>query len=96
MEKSGQPDEVAIKEGLRVGGTTWATMRRGSSSTGTLPIALGSIAYQIEGDRLVAMMDAMECISYLPDVPSEVTPEMGPDLIQAASVSGSLATAISD
>ena len=85
VKTAGQPDAVANKEAMRIEGTTWMSMCHGSSFVGNLPLALGCFAYQIEGDRLVAMIDSMECVGCLPDVPSEVTPEMGPDVIKAGS-----------
>lgn len=84
VKNAGQPDAVANKEGMRIEGTTWMSMSHGSSFTGNLPLALGCFAYQIEGDRLVAMIDSMECVGCLSGAPSEITPEMGPDIIKAA------------
>ncbi len=65
---------------------TWAGMQRGSTFCGHLPVALGSFVYQIEGNRLLACIDVLECMGLMEDIPEDVTPEMGPDLIKACFV----------
>lgn len=86
MKKSGHSQDVAFKESCRIGGQTWAGMEHGSSFVGHLPVSLGAFAYQCEGNRLFACIDAMDLISSMPDMPAEVTPEMGPDIIKVSGL----------
>ena len=86
MRKGGHSQEVAVKESYRIGGQTWAGMEHGSSFVGHLPVSFGAFAYQCEGHRLFACIDAMEMIASMPDVPEELTPEMGPDIIKVSGL----------
>ena len=85
--QSGRTEEIAFKEAQRVSGHSWAGIKHGSSSVGPMPVSLGAFLYQVEGARLMACIDAMECLSKMPDVPKEVTPDISPDLVKVPGTS---------
>lgn len=83
VKQLGSNAVAAEKEAMRITGMTWAGIQRGSTFCGHLPVALGSFMYQVEGNRLVACIDVLECLGLMEGVPDDVTVDMGPDLIKA-------------
>lgn len=74
-EKSRGGDlETCSKQQNRVAGIQWAAFRQDASYTGHLPDGLGCFAYQLEGQRLVAMASVSElCDIVKPDMSKTLT-----------------------
>ena len=51
-----------LKEKRKISGITWTGFRQATCYTGHLPITLGSISYQKEGSKLMAVVDVSEAI----------------------------------
>ena len=81
--KTSGNDQLANKEMLRISGISWGGIRHLSSFCGHLPVSLGAFVYQVEGNRLVSVIDAMDLLGCMENIPAEITPDQGPDLIKA-------------
>ena len=82
VKEAGHDEDKATKESMRISGNTWSGIKHGSTYCGHLPVPLGALVYQLEGQRLLAVADAMDIMGHMPEMPDEVTPEMGPDLVR--------------
>lgn len=76
--------EAALKESRRLSGVAWVAAKRGGLFVGSLPVASANFVYQVEGHRIVACIQSMECIGLMQafhniedqDVDSSMAPEM--------------------
>ncbi len=57
--------EAALKESRRLSGVAWVAAKRGGLFAGSLPVSSANFVYQIEGHRIVACIQSMECIGLM-------------------------------
>ena len=78
-----EPDSAKGQKELRkLSGVTWAAFKRGSHYTGAFPTTSGFFSYQITGNKLMAVVDAMELLGLYGECPENLTPDLAPKIFQ--------------
>ena len=88
--KARKNEEASAKNSKRMSGISWVAQKKGGLMAGSLPMSSGTFMYQLEGQKMIACLSAMECLGLMQafqeqDGDSDVTPDMATDLMPEAS-----------